>query len=91
MMKVPVRIYADFECYLPKCVEKRGKNTEYQCKHKPSGYGLCVVSDNEDTFPSFYENETFDGDVGQAFVKRLIQIRNEIESIPAINVIYGGG
>ena len=88
MMRVPISIYADFECCQPKCSEKHGKTSEYKATHKPSGYDDKPGITHENTFPSFYENETFDGDVGKAFVKRLIEIRNEIENIPAEKMIF---
>ena len=88
MMRVPIFIQADFECYQPKCSEKHSKTSKYKAVHKLSGYGLFVKSDYENTFPSFYENETFDGDVGKAFVKRLIEIRDDIENIPVKKMIF---
>ena len=87
-MRVPIGMYADFECYQPRCSEKHGKTSEYKAKHKPSGYGLYLKSDNEELIKSFYENETFDGDVAKAFVKRLIEIRDEVDSIPSAGMIF---
>ena len=78
--RVPITIYANFECYQPKCFRK--------AMDKPSGYRLFVKSDYENTVQSFYKNETFDGDIRKSFVKRVIEIRNEIENISAKKMIF---
>ena len=66
-MRVPVAIYADFECYQPKCSEKHGKTSEHMSQHIPSGYGMFVRSDNEDVVQSYYQNKTFYGNVAKAY------------------------
>ena len=88
MIKCPIKIVADFECYQPECAEKRGKSTEYTSSHKPSGYDFCVVSEYKEVYKSFYESHTFDGDVAKDFVKRLIEVRDEIDKIPSKEMIF---
>ena len=64
------------------------KSTEYTCDHKPSGYGFCVVSEYEEVYKTSYESHTFDGDVAKDFVKRLIEVRDEIDKIPSKEMIF---
>lgn len=87
-IKCPIKI-ADFECYQPMFGEKHGKTSEYTAIiHKPSGYGFCVVSEYEDVFKTSYESNTFDGDVAKDLVKRLIEVRDEIDKIPSKEMIF---
>ena len=69
IVKCPIKIAGDFECYQPKCKEKRGKSTEYVSKHKPSGYGICVVNEHEEIYKTHYESHTFDGDLQKKMLK----------------------
>ena len=87
-MRVAVSIYGDFECYQPKCSEKHGKTSKYKSEHIPFGYGIYIKSDNKEIVQSYYQNETFDANVAKAFVKKLIEIRNEIENLPPEKIIF---
>ena len=88
IVKCLIKIVADFECYQPECAEKYGKSTELTAKHKPSGYGFYVASEYEEIYKTRYESHTFDGDVAKDFVKRLIEVRDEIDKIPSKEMIF---
>ena len=73
---------------ISQCSEVVGNTSEYKAEHKPSGYGLYVKSDYQDTFKSYYDHETFDGDIAEAFVKKLIKIRDDIDEISSHEMIF---
>ena len=68
MMKAPVVIYADFECYQ--------KGT-----HILSGFGMYIKSVDDSIYKSRYISETFDGDVPAKFLEHLLKIRDELDAI----------
>ena len=88
IVKCPIKRIADFECYQPECSEKSGKSTELTAEHKPSGYGFCVVSEYEEAHKSSYESHTVDGDMAKDFVRRLIEVWDEIDKIPSKEMIF---
>ena len=88
IVKCPIKIVADFECYQPECGELKGKNSEYVCDHIPSGYGICVMSNHEEVYKTHYECNTFNGDVAKDFIKKLIEIRDKIDAIPSKDMIF---
>ena len=69
MLFVPVVVYDDFECY-------------QHTTHTPSGFGLYVMSMDDNIYKSKYISKTFDGDVAKEFVNSVIQVRKEIDRIP---------
>ena len=88
MMRSPICLYADFECYQPRTYRKQGKNSFYHSTHVPSGYGLYLRSDNDEKLKSEYFNETFDGNVAKAFVQKCIEIRDKCDSLTAEDMIF---
>ena len=88
IVKCPIKIVGDFECYQPECKKKKGKNSEYICEHKPSGYGICVMSEHEEVYKTHDECNTFDGDVAKDFIKNLIKTRDKIDAIPSKDMIF---
>ena len=53
IVKCPIKIIADFECYQPECSDKQGESTEIMAEHKRSGYGFVVVSEHKEILPYF--------------------------------------
>ena len=88
IVKCPIKIVGDFECYQPECKEKRGQLTEYVCKHKPSGFGICVMSEHKEIYKIHYVSHTFDGNVAKDFVKKLIEIRDKVDEVPSKGMIF---
>ena len=88
IVKCPIKIVGDFECHQPECRELKGENSEYVCEHKPSGYGICVMSEHEEVYKTHYACNTFDGDVAKDFIKKLIEIRDKIDVIPSKDMIF---
>ena len=88
IVKCPIKIVGDFECYQPECRKKKGENSEYLCEHKPSGYGISVMSEHEEVYQTHYEGNTFDGDIAKDFIKKLIEVQDKIDAIPSKEMIF---
>ena len=77
-MKVPFVVYADFECFTERLVEKdQDENTQYTMKyhkHKLLGfccYIVCSESGLYNSRPIMYTKKTEDEDIGQMFFDSL--------------------
>ena len=47
-----------------------------------------MVSEYEEAYKTFNEGHTFNGDVAKDFIKRLIEVRGEIDKIPSKEMIF---
>ena len=47
-----------------------------------------MVSEYKEVYKTSYESHTFDGDVAKNFVKRLIEVHDEIDKIPSKEMIF---
>ncbi|KAF0688884.1 Uncharacterized protein FWK35_00037150, partial [Aphis craccivora] len=93
----PIVIYADFEALLRKSDEKCGNNTKAIQKHEAMSYGFMVKANNDvsaellekfniPTSPIIFRGDEDNQNVGEHFVKSIVDIAENIEKLLQTNI-----
>ncbi|KAE9523724.1 hypothetical protein AGLY_015865 [Aphis glycines] len=93
----PIVIYADFEALLKKSDEKCGNNTKVIQKHEAMSYGFMVKANCDvpaelleqfyiPTSPIIFRGDEDNKNVGEHFVKSIVEIAENIEKLLQTNI-----
>ncbi|KAE9530102.1 hypothetical protein AGLY_011564 [Aphis glycines] len=93
----PIVIYADFEALLRKSDEKCGSTTKVIQKHEAMSYGFMVKANNDvpaelleqfniPTSPIIFHDDEDNQNLGEHFVKSIVEIAENIEKLLQTNI-----